>query len=476
MTTPHLSFDLNEPALATLDQFVENPDNIRTTFDGIKELAQSIATVGLMDPLRVREQEDGKLLVIDGNRRLRAMRSLNGDAPKAIPWIPVGDGEQGDVLTQLISGLQKRTLSVQDEATGFQRAMGLGMKISELAKAVGFPQTYVKQRLALLSVPEDLRTPMLKWVGVSATAALGAALAKHPTVIDRLPEFELPDYDSDDLEDWQQDELRDSNYWPDPQWVEIQVTDQQAMTEAHELAKKLESTDVHVSVQPWKAGMHWSDWVQIYSGENEYPINYQQPGQRVTKAELTKLRRSEYYVVVLTYGVQIVEKGELKPQVRKIEFVTNPSVLPEPEAKSQSDEQKSAVSQAVERQTAEQAAQKEAKRIQRLKVKALLGGINKLPAKVRGDAPYHAADAIIHTYGHALDRVATALGVEPEKQGDEDFTRPTRRREALEDYIRESKANLDKFFLAWVLCENVRSTEDGLAIWIDAQIPTEQVG
>jgi hypothetical protein len=53
-------------------------------FEGIKELRVSIAREGLIYPLEVEEMPDGTYLLLDGARRLHALRELD---PKTIPCI-----------------------------------------------------------------------------------------------------------------------------------------------------------------------------------------------------------------------------------------------------------------------------------------------------------------------------------------------------------------------------------------------------
>ena len=59
------------------------PDNLRTELTGIQDLADSIAFIGLMEPIRVTKVDD-HYRIIAGHRRFAALQ-LNGDTETKAP-------------------------------------------------------------------------------------------------------------------------------------------------------------------------------------------------------------------------------------------------------------------------------------------------------------------------------------------------------------------------------------------------------
>ena len=132
-----------------------NPGQPRQTFhpDELAELAQSIAQVGVLQPLSVRRTQTGWELVA-GERRLRAAK-LAGLA--AVPCLPVeADGETSALLA-LVENLQRRDLDVWEEAAALRRLMEQGgLTQEEAARRVGKSQSAVANKLRLLKLPQDV--------------------------------------------------------------------------------------------------------------------------------------------------------------------------------------------------------------------------------------------------------------------------------------------------------------------------------
>ena len=65
-----------EIILINIDDIEPNPYQPRVTFDpqALEELASSIRTLGLIQPITVRSVHDGKYQIISGERRFRASR------------------------------------------------------------------------------------------------------------------------------------------------------------------------------------------------------------------------------------------------------------------------------------------------------------------------------------------------------------------------------------------------------------------
>lgn len=161
MKTPKL-FDGDKVSLS-LGQVVEDPATSRgepaarhianpeAYFEGLKDLAGSMNDVGLLQPILVRQVEDG-FLVVCGRRRLAAARYLGWDTIPAI--VRVMTDEQAAVA-ELLENLQRADLDPLDEAAGYKRLAATGHTVAEIATMVHRSPSTVAGRLALLDLPGE---------------------------------------------------------------------------------------------------------------------------------------------------------------------------------------------------------------------------------------------------------------------------------------------------------------------------------
>lgn len=122
----------------------------------LQELAQSIATQGLIEPLVVRRIAKESYEIIAGERRWRAAR-LAG--LKDIPCL-VGDytDKQACALT-LIENIQREDLNLIEEATGYRRLIDeFHYHQDELALLVGKSRSHVANIVRLLTLSEQVKT------------------------------------------------------------------------------------------------------------------------------------------------------------------------------------------------------------------------------------------------------------------------------------------------------------------------------
>jgi ParB/RepB/Spo0J family partition protein len=127
------------------------------TDESLVGLARSIQeTGGLLQPIRVR-RAGTRLIVIDGERRLRAARLAKIPLIAAI----VEDkelGAGGVLQRQLIVNVQRADLSPCEKARGIQRLLETSKwSAAEAAGKLGLSSGTVSRLLALLALPEDIR-------------------------------------------------------------------------------------------------------------------------------------------------------------------------------------------------------------------------------------------------------------------------------------------------------------------------------
>ncbi len=144
-----------------INSIVPNRFQPRTVFDDekIEELSRTIHTHGIIQPIVVRELEDGQFEIIAGERRWRAMKKLNWDEVPAIVK-NLNDTETASVA--LIENLQREELSPIEEAIAYGRLLELHNLTQEaLAQRLGKGQSTVANKLRLLKLPQEVQDALL---------------------------------------------------------------------------------------------------------------------------------------------------------------------------------------------------------------------------------------------------------------------------------------------------------------------------
>lgn len=147
----------NEITVLRISRIEPDKDQHRKSFDpaSLEELAQSISTHGLIQPIIVRPLENGNYKIIAGERRWRAAR-LAG-----LTEIPVNLVEADDRTVMelaLVENLQRRDLNPMEEAEGYRTLMeDYGLTQEEAAERVGKSRPAVANALRLLSLPDEVR-------------------------------------------------------------------------------------------------------------------------------------------------------------------------------------------------------------------------------------------------------------------------------------------------------------------------------
>src|SRR5690625_2537243 len=133
----------------------------RTIFneERIEELAQTIQTHGMIQPIIVREIEEDRFEIIAGERRWRAVQSLEWDHISAIIR-EMNNTETASVA--LIENLQREELTVIEEASAYAQLIELHSLTQEaLAQRLGKSQSTIANKLRLLKLPDEVQQALL---------------------------------------------------------------------------------------------------------------------------------------------------------------------------------------------------------------------------------------------------------------------------------------------------------------------------
>lgn len=157
-----------------------NPQQPRRSFDeeGLAELAASIRSCGILQPLTVRRAGEGYELVA-GERRLRAARIAG---LREVPCLVAQVGEEDSALLALMENLQRRDLDCWEEAQAIARLISrYGLSQEEAARRLGRAQPTVANKLRLLRLPEDVRA-LLRENGLTERHARALLRLQDPEV------------------------------------------------------------------------------------------------------------------------------------------------------------------------------------------------------------------------------------------------------------------------------------------------------
>ena len=148
-----------------VDLIEPNPYQPRMAFDNeaLEELADSIRTFGLIQPISVRKLKNGRYQIISGERRFKACKRAGMDIIPA--YIRTAD-DQGMIEMAIVENIQRQDLDPIEVAMSYQRLIDeCNLTQDEMARRVGKNRVSVTNYLRLLRLPakvqHDLKAGLL---------------------------------------------------------------------------------------------------------------------------------------------------------------------------------------------------------------------------------------------------------------------------------------------------------------------------
>ncbi len=140
-----------------VDIIEPNPFQPRMSFDqeALEELAESIRTLGLIQPITVRKKGDGRYQIISGERRFRACR-MSG--MEMIPAYIRDTNDQGMLEMAIVENIQRENLDPIEVAMSYQRLIEeCNLTQEQMAVRVGKKRASVTNFLRLLKLPAKIQ-------------------------------------------------------------------------------------------------------------------------------------------------------------------------------------------------------------------------------------------------------------------------------------------------------------------------------
>ncbi|MDO4496586.1 MAG: ParB/RepB/Spo0J family partition protein [Bacteroidales bacterium] len=140
-----------------IDLIHANPSQPRKDFDpqALQELADSIQNIGIIQPITLRQEEDGTYMIIAGERRFRASQMAGRETIPAY----VRKASDDDVMEMaLIENIQREDLNAIEVALAYQQIQSKGgLTQDELSHRVGKSRSAVANFMRLLKLPAEIQ-------------------------------------------------------------------------------------------------------------------------------------------------------------------------------------------------------------------------------------------------------------------------------------------------------------------------------
>lgn len=141
-----------------INLIVPNPKQPRTLFDEdtLQELADSIRTLGVIQPITVKQEADGKYMIISGERRWRASQLAQTETIPAYIRPEVDD--QTLLEMAIVENVQRQDLNAIEVALSLRRLVEeCNLTQDMLGERIGKRRSTVANYMRLLKLPAEVQ-------------------------------------------------------------------------------------------------------------------------------------------------------------------------------------------------------------------------------------------------------------------------------------------------------------------------------
>ena len=170
------STPMSEMAEVSIADITPNPLQPRRDFDeeALQELATSISELGVIQPITLKRQQDGKYIIISGERRWRASQIAGLETLPA--YIRDVDDEDLHAMA-LVENIQRENLNAIEIALGMQRLVEeCGLTQEAMAQKVGKKRSTISNYMRLLTLPSEVQLALKEGIISMGHAKAIAAL------------------------------------------------------------------------------------------------------------------------------------------------------------------------------------------------------------------------------------------------------------------------------------------------------------
>ena len=161
LITSYVTDDRHIDGAVPLTQIIPNRNQPRQEFnpEQMEELTASIKENGILQPLTVRELEDGNFELIAGERRLRAAKDAGLETVPV--YILSVDADVEMMEFALVENIQRVDLKPLEKAEGYAILSGkYDLSQDEIAKRVGKSRPAIANALRLLKLPPEIKSSL----------------------------------------------------------------------------------------------------------------------------------------------------------------------------------------------------------------------------------------------------------------------------------------------------------------------------
>lgn len=177
--------DQNNKILIPINSIKNDNDQPRKLFDSekIAELAESIKTHGIIQPLILRRDKDEQYIIVAGERRWRAAKMAG---IKEVPAVIMDLSDRDILEISLIENIQRQDLNPIEEALAYKRLLNdFSITQEELSKRIGKSRVAITNTIRLTNLDERVQQYIIESI---ITEGHGRALL---TISDKQKQYEL---------------------------------------------------------------------------------------------------------------------------------------------------------------------------------------------------------------------------------------------------------------------------------------------